>query len=153
MDPTVNADTSSALSALLNTPSSSSAAAGTLKGGAGARSDGDVDHYDNEPKAPPKQLSQAMECLSHALKIVADIRLGSDILLEAMERAIELKCQQSSSSSPSPAAADSSPKQVGDFIVRTTDAMTACFEELRTTGKFPYNSSSKIQTLEYEYEE
>ena len=101
-------------------------------------SDGDGDdddyNYDDRPKAPPKQLSQAMECLSHALKVIAEIRLGSDILLEALERATDVKSQQTSS-------ADSSLKQASDFVVRTTDAVAASFEELRATGKFIYSAS------------
>ena len=144
VDPTLNVDTSSSL---LN-PSSSPAASNTVKvgGGGGGRrrrrrdghADGDSDGDDDGPKAPPKQLSQGMECLSHALKVIAEIRLGSDILLEALERATDLKSQQISSS-------DSSIKQASDLVVRTTDAVATSFEELRATGKFIYSASGTFK--------
>ena len=35
-------------------------------------------------EAPPKQVAQAMDRLSHAARLIADIRLGADRLLEAL---------------------------------------------------------------------
>ena len=53
------------------------------------------------------------------------------------ERKMSSYClMPSSSSSP-----DSSLKQASDFVVRTTDAVAASFEELRATGKFIYSAS------------
>ncbi|KAJ0233983.1 Mediator of RNA polymerase II transcription subunit 27 [Hirschfeldia incana] len=38
----------------------------------------------SEPDAPPKQVAQAMERLNQAARVIADIRLGADRILEAM---------------------------------------------------------------------
>ncbi|PON43328.1 Mediator of RNA polymerase II transcription subunit [Parasponia andersonii] len=38
----------------------------------------------NSTEAPPKQVAQAMDRLSHAARLIADIRLGADRLLEAL---------------------------------------------------------------------
>ncbi|GLT24888.1 hypothetical protein SLA2020_000510 [Shorea laevis] len=40
-------------------------------------------------EAPPKQVALAMERLSHAARLIADIRLGADRLLEALFVAAE----------------------------------------------------------------
>jgi mediator of RNA polymerase II transcription subunit 27 len=38
----------------------------------------------SESDAPPKQVAQAMERLNQAARVIADIRLGADRILEAM---------------------------------------------------------------------
>lgn len=40
--------------------------------------------HQSEPDAPPKQVAQAMERLNQAARVIADIRLGADRILEAM---------------------------------------------------------------------
>lgn len=79
------------------------------------------------PQAPPKQLAQAMDALSHALRLVAEIRLGSDILYEALQRSSSFKSSRPPSSPTS--------TQANSFVTRAGDAISASLDALRATGK------------------
>ncbi|MCO5612462.1 hypothetical protein L7F22_066729 [Adiantum nelumboides] len=76
-------------------------------------------------QAPPKQLAQAMEALSHAVRIIADVRVGSDNILEALQRSSSFKSAHPSSSSA----------QASASIARVSDEMSASLDDLRATGK------------------
>jgi hypothetical protein len=43
---------------------------------------------DKDEQAPPKRLSRALESLAHAHRLVADVRSGADLILEALEAAV-----------------------------------------------------------------
>ncbi|KAI5070186.1 hypothetical protein GOP47_0014529 [Adiantum capillus-veneris] len=80
---------------------------------------------DGGQQAPPKQLAQAMEALSHAIRVIAEVRVGSDNILEALQRSSSLKSANSSSSSALASA----------FISRVADEVSASLDDLRATGK------------------
>lgn len=43
---------------------------------------------DQDQQAPPKRLSRAMEGLGQAHRLIADVRSGADLVLEALEAAV-----------------------------------------------------------------
>lgn len=43
---------------------------------------------DEDQQAPPKRLSRAMESLGQAHRLIADVRSGADLILEALETAV-----------------------------------------------------------------
>ena len=82
----------------------------------------------NSADAPPKQVAQAMERLSHAARLIADIRLGADRLLEALFAA----AQPNQSNRPIP-------------LFQNEDAsMRQHLQDLRSIGKTKEKSKSSI---------
>lgn len=75
-------------------------------------------------QAPPKQLAQAMEGLGHAIRLIAEVRLCADIVLEALDRATAQRQQEPVSN-----------KKAGDWILQAGEIMGASLEALRTTGR------------------
>lgn len=71
-------------------------------------------------EAPPKQVALAMDRLNHAGRLIADIRLGADRLLEAMFMAGEN--QQSN--------------KPFKLIVQEESSMRQYLQDLRTVGNF-----------------
>lgn len=71
-------------------------------------------------EAPPKQVAQAMERLSEAGRLIADIRLGADRLLEAL---FEAGSEPHQSSKPL------------QFILKEESSMRLHLQDLRTIGK------------------
>lgn len=75
--------------------------------------------------APPKQVAQALDRLSHAARLIADIRLGADRLLEALYVAAQQPRQQQQSSKNKPLS----------LILKEEASMRAHLHDLRCLGK------------------
>ncbi|CAK9145979.1 unnamed protein product [Ilex paraguariensis] len=71
---------------------------------------------ESSTEAPPKQVAQAMDRLAHAGRLIADIRLGADRLLEALF----VSAQPHQSSKPL------------QLIVKEEASMRQCLQDLRT---------------------
>lgn len=80
-------------------------------------------------EAPPKQVALAMDRLSHAGRLIADIRLGADRLLEAIFVAADRLPHQS--------------EKPIHLIIKEEESMRKHLEDLRTVGKslFPLSIS------------
>ncbi|KAJ9563722.1 hypothetical protein OSB04_008882 [Centaurea solstitialis] len=74
------------------------------------------------PDAPPKQVALAMDRLAHAARLIADIRLGADRLLEALFIAGQ-QPHQSGSSKPL------------HLIIQEGASMRQYLQDLRTIGR------------------
>lgn len=73
-------------------------------------------------EAPPKQVALAMDRLSHAGRLIADIRLGADRLLEALFVAADRLPQQSTEKSV-------------NLILKEEASMRQHLQDLRSLGK------------------
>ncbi|PKA66960.1 Mediator of RNA polymerase II transcription subunit 27 [Apostasia shenzhenica] len=71
-------------------------------------------------EAPPKQVATAMERLSRAARLIADIRIGADRLLEALFLAAESPHQSN---------------KIIQFLVKEESVMRQYFQDLRVLGK------------------
>ena len=71
-------------------------------------------------EAPPKQVALAMDRLGHAARLIADIRLGADRLLEALF--VAGQPHQSSSNKPL------------NLIVKEESSMRQYLQDLRSIG-------------------
>lgn len=75
---------------------------------------------DATAEAPPKQVALAMERLTRAARVIADIRLGADRLLEALFMAAD--------------ARDQSNSKAVEFILKEESSMRQHFQDLRALG-------------------
>ncbi|XP_030484932.1 mediator of RNA polymerase II transcription subunit 27 [Cannabis sativa] len=82
-------------------------------------------------EAPPKQVALAMDRLSHAARLIADIRLGADRLLEALFVA----AQPHQSNKPV------------HFFQNEDDSMRQHFQDLRSVGKLLEESGVLSESL------
>ncbi|CAI9278783.1 unnamed protein product [Lactuca saligna] len=80
------------------------------------------DSQDSTTEAPPKQVALAMDRLAHAARLIADIRLGADRLLEALFIAGQHP-QQSSTGKPV------------HLILQEGASMRQYLQDLRTIGR------------------
>ncbi|XP_064977417.1 mediator of RNA polymerase II transcription subunit 27-like isoform X2 [Musa acuminata AAA Group] len=76
---------------------------------------------DATAEAPPKQVALAMERLTRAARVIADIRLGADRLLEALFMAAD--------------ARDQSNSKAVEFILKEESSMRQHFQDLRALGR------------------
>ncbi|CAL9111431.1 unnamed protein product [Musa textilis] len=72
-------------------------------------------------EAPPKQVALAMERLTRAARVIADIRLGADRLLEALFMAAD--------------ARDQSNSKAVELILKEETSMRQHFQDLRALGR------------------
>lgn len=75
---------------------------------------------DATAEAPPKQVALAMERLTRAARVIADIRLGADRLLEALFMAADSRDQSNS--------------KAVEFILKEESSMRQHFQDLRALG-------------------
>ncbi|KAL0923180.1 hypothetical protein M5K25_007225 [Dendrobium thyrsiflorum] len=78
------------------------------------------DLADTTAEAPPKQVATAMERLSRAARLIADVRIGADRLLEALFLTAEFPYQ--------------SDKSI-QLVLKEESAMRKHFQDLRSLGK------------------
>ncbi|KAG9451096.1 hypothetical protein H6P81_011061 [Aristolochia fimbriata] len=93
----------------------SSAVAAALPAPANAPESGDM-----PAEAPPKQVALAMDRLAHAARLIADIRLGADRLLEALFVAADLPHQS---------------EKPLHLILKEESSMRQHLQDLRTVGR------------------
>lgn len=73
-------------------------------------------------QAPPKRLANALEGLGRAIRHIADIRSGADLLLEALEAAALIRGRETGN------------KKASDGIQKAADTIGKALEELSATG-------------------
>lgn len=73
-------------------------------------------------QAPPRRLANALEGLGRAVRHIADVRTGADLLLEALDSAAQTRGHESGG------------KKASDGIQKAADAMRKALDELRATG-------------------
>eukprot|EP01018_Ginkgo_biloba_P035185 Gb_23745 [translate_table: standard] len=83
----------------------------------------DSDSLPDQKQAPPKQVAQAMERLGQAGRLIAQVRLGADRLLEALM--METICKQN----------DPHSDQARQLVISQEAAMRQCLDDLRVIGK------------------
>ncbi|KAG6557883.1 hypothetical protein Mapa_000060 [Marchantia paleacea] len=88
-----------------------------------------VSSQDQGKQAPPKKLSQAMEGLQRAHRHIADIRSGADLLLEALEIAVNRRTKET----PGKKASDGVASAV-ETLRNALDALRATARELESSG-------------------
>ncbi|KAG0610697.1 hypothetical protein M758_7G084500 [Ceratodon purpureus] len=74
-------------------------------------------------QAPPRRLANALEGLGRAVRHIADVRSGADLLLEALDAGAMLRGQETGG------------RKASDGIQKAADAMRKALDELRATGK------------------
>lgn len=73
--------------------------------------------------APPKQVAQAMERLAHLGRLIAQVRLGADRLMEAIFTGGDIKMK------------DPDSNRAAQLVVSEEEATRRCLDEIRTTGR------------------
>ena len=73
-------------------------------------------------QAPPRRLANALEGLGRAVRHIADVRSGADLLLEALDAGAMLRGQETGG------------RKASDGIQKAADAMRKALDELRATG-------------------
>lgn len=73
-------------------------------------------------QAPPRRLANALEELGRAVRHIADVRSGGDLLLEALDAAAMIRGQETGG------------KKASDGIQRAADVMRKALDDLRATG-------------------
>lgn len=73
-------------------------------------------------QAPPKRLANALEGLGRAIRHIADVRSGADLLLEALDSAAQVRGHETGT------------KKASDGIQKAADTMRKALDELRATG-------------------
>lgn len=73
-------------------------------------------------QAPPRRLANALEGLGRAVRHIADVRSGADLLLEALDAAAHIRGHETGG------------KKASDGIQKAADAMRKALDELRATG-------------------
>ena len=76
-------------------------------------------------QAPPRRLANSLEGLGRAIRHIADVRSGADLLLEALDAAALLRGHETGG------------KKASDGIQKAADAMRNALDELRATGNIP----------------
>lgn len=71
--------------------------------------------------APPKQVAQAMERLAHLGRLIAQVRLGADRLMEAIFTGGDIKMK------------DPDSNRAAQLVVSEEEATRRCLDEIRTT--------------------
>ncbi|XP_024396509.1 mediator of RNA polymerase II transcription subunit 27 isoform X1 [Physcomitrium patens] len=74
-------------------------------------------------QAPPRHLANALDGLGRAVRHIADVRSGADLLLEALDAAAQVRSHGAGNKKPS------------DRIQKAADAMRIALDALRATGK------------------
>jgi len=74
-------------------------------------------------QAPPKRLANALEGLGRAIRHIADVRSGADLLLEALDSAAQVRGHETGT------------KKASDGIQKAADTMRKALDDLRATGK------------------
>jgi mediator of RNA polymerase II transcription subunit 27 len=85
--------------------------------------------------APPKQVAQAMERLGCAGRLIADIRLGADRLLEALFVGYGAP----------PYSAHQHAERTARVFIQEEAAMHRHFQDLRALGRYPALESPPYQ--------
>jgi mediator of RNA polymerase II transcription subunit 27 len=73
-------------------------------------------------QAPPRRLANALEGLGRAVRHIADVRSGADLLLEALGAGAMLRGNETGG------------RKASDGIQKAADAMRKALDELRATG-------------------
>jgi hypothetical protein len=73
--------------------------------------------------APPVRLANALEGLGRAVRHIADVRAGADLLLEALDAAASMRGRETGN------------KKASDGIQKVADFMKKALDELQSTGK------------------
>lgn len=73
-------------------------------------------------QAPPRHLANALDGLGRAVRHIADVRSGADLLLEALDAAAQVRSHGAGNKKPS------------DRIQKAADAMRIALDALRATG-------------------
>jgi mediator of RNA polymerase II transcription subunit 27 len=73
-------------------------------------------------QAPPKRLANALEGLGRAIRHIADVRSGADLLLEALDSAAQVRGHETGT------------KKASDGIQKAADTMRKALDDLRATG-------------------
>ncbi|KAL2632147.1 hypothetical protein R1flu_016833 [Riccia fluitans] len=95
---------------------------------------------DQEQQAPPKKLSEAMEGLQRAHRHIADIRSGADLLLEALEIAVNRRVRETPG------------KKASVGVVAAVENMRKALDALRTTGR-ELDSSGILRGAQQRYDD
>lgn len=74
-------------------------------------------------QAPPRRLATALEGLGRAVRHIADVRTGADLLLEALDASAHVRGRETGG------------KKSSDGIQKAAEAMRKALDELRSTGK------------------
>lgn len=77
---------------------------------------------DSSQAAPPKQVAQAMERLAHLGRLIAQVRLGADRLMEAIFTGGDIKMK------------DPDSNRAAQLVVSEEEATRRILDEIRTTG-------------------
>lgn len=78
---------------------------------------------DSSQAAPPKQVAQAMERLAHLGRLIAQVRLGADRLMEAIFTGGDIKMK------------DPDSNRAAQLVVSEEEATRRILDEIRTTGR------------------
>ncbi|KAH9554711.1 hypothetical protein CY35_08G076800 [Sphagnum magellanicum] len=73
--------------------------------------------------APPVRLANALEGLGRAVRHIADVRAGADLLLEALDAAASMRGRETGN------------KKASDGIQKVADFMKKALDELQSTGR------------------
>ncbi|KAH0466082.1 hypothetical protein IEQ34_006185 [Dendrobium chrysotoxum] len=92
------------------------------------------DPADTTAEAPPKQVATAMERLSRAARLIADVRIGADRLLEALFLTAESPYQSNKSI---------------QLVLKEESAMRKHFQDLRSLGNF-FSLSSYLSSNSFD---
>lgn len=73
-------------------------------------------------QAPPQRLANALDGLGRAVRHIADVRSGADLLLEALGSGAHIKGRETGT------------KKASDAIQKAADVMRKALDDLRATG-------------------
>ncbi|CAM6129904.1 unnamed protein product [Calypogeia fissa] len=95
---------------------------------------------DQDQQAPPKRLSRAMESLGQAHRLIADVRSGADLILEALEAAVVRRGREPVD------------ERTSNGVAAAAEATKLSIEALRTVGR-ELESSGILRGAQQRYED